>query len=186
MQVTEIPQPKDAEPTYEVESLGAKIYLTKNDILKLYDETHSTVTRHRMTSGLVSILANMARTVHEKNRNDIHIYHEIAEVCGPQAYSQLSNITKLRFHALVFKVKNEDGKQIKGHWGITKRGGQFLRGEIEIEEFALTKGNRVIGREGKLVGIRALRPEGPVEFEQKEDITYTTMKTDDNGQGLLL
>lgn len=138
-------------------------------------EKEERATRHRLTSGLVDILTNIAKTVHEKNRNDIHLYQEVTEVCGPQAYAQLSNITKLRFHALVFKVKNEDGKQIKGHWGITKRGGQFLRGEIEIPEFTITQGNRVVGREGKDIHIKALRPEGPVEFEQREDITYVPM-----------
>lgn len=163
---------------------GVQIDMSKADIRWLYEETHQTVTRHRMTSGLVDILTNMARTVHEKNRNDIHIYTEIAEVCGDQNYSHLSNITKLRFHALVFKVKGEDGKQIKGRWGITKRGGEFLRGETEIPEFALTKGNKVVGREGKDVRIQALRPEGPVEFEQKEDVTYTTFN--EKGQGQLL
>lgn len=153
---------------------GEHILLDKSEIRWLYDETHKTVTRHRMTSGLVNILTNVARTVHEKNENNIHLYKDVTEVCGPQAYSQLSNITKLRFHALVFKVKDEDGKHIKGRWGITKRGGQFLRGEVEIPEYALTKDNKVVGREGKLIGIRALRPEGPVEFEQREDITYTS------------
>lgn len=162
------------------------ISLTKEDIRALYEHTHQTVTRHRMTSGLADILVNMAKTVHEKNRNDIHIYTEIAEVCGAQSYSHLSNITKLRFHALVFKITGEDGKQIKGRWGITRRGGQFLRGEIEIPEFALTKGNHVEGREGKLVRIHAVRPEGPVEFEQREDITYTNFNADERGQGKLL
>lgn len=161
--------------TNGVEGLQA-IGLTKDDIRWLYDETHTTLTHHRLTSGLVSILVNMARTVHEKNRNDIHIYTEIGEVCGPQAYAGMSNISKLRFHALVFKIKGENGKQIKGRWGITKRGGQFLRGEIEIPEFALTKGNHVEGREGKLMHIKALRPEGPLEFEQKEDIRYSSVR----------
>lgn len=152
-----------------------QIDLTKEEIKWLYTQTHAKATRHKMTSGLASILINMARTVKEKDQNDIHLQRDITEVCGPQAYSNLSNITKLRFHALVFKVKDKDNKHLKGRWGITRLGGQFLRGEVEIPEFAITNNNKVLGREGKLVGIRALRPAGPVEFEQREDITYTDL-----------
>lgn len=161
---------------------GEHIMLRKSDIIWMYEQISETLTRHRLTSGLVSILVNMAKTVHAKDRNDIHIYTEIGEVCGPQAYSGMSNISKLRFHGLAFKIRGEDGKQIKGRWGITRRGGQFLRGEIEIPEFVLTKANHVEGHEGKMMRIHALRPEGPVEFEQRESITYTSKAEDRSNQ----
>lgn len=155
---------------------GPYIRIDRPEARWIYDQTNDVATRHKMTSGLATILVNVAKTVHHFDRNDIHIYKEIAEVCEPQPYAQLSNITKLRFHGLVFKIKNKDGKQVKGRWGITKKGGQWLRGEIEIEEIALSRNNRVVGHEGKLVHIKSLRPVGAfpfVEFENSDDVSYS-------------
>lgn len=142
-------------------------------------------TKHRLTTGLADILINIARTVEAKDRNDIHVNREVPEICGPQAYEMLSNITKLRFHGLVAKVKDEDGKHKKGHWLITRRGGQFLRGEISLPAFAHTLDNRVVEHSGDLVDIKTLRRE-PRAFEQREDITYAPAPTTPGEQAPLL
>lgn len=150
--------------------MNRTIDLSATEIANLYKITRPT-DKHRLTTGLVSILLNIHRTVKEKGRNDIHVNREVPEVCGPQAYHQLSNTTKLRFHGLIAKVKDENGNHKKGHWLITKRGGEFLRGEIELPEFAETQKNQVVGHSGNMVDIRRLKHQ-PVEFEHREDVQH--------------
>ncbi len=144
--------------------------LTAEEIADLYRITRP-VDKHRLTTGLVRILINIHRTVQEKGRNDIHVNREVPEVCGPQSYHQLSNITKLRFHGLIAKMKDDDGNHKKGHWLITKRGGEFLRGEIDLPEIVETQKNRVVGHSGNPVGMARLKLQ-PVEFEHREDVQH--------------
>lgn len=146
------------------------IKLTADEIADLYRITRP-ADKHRLTTGLVRILLNIHKTVQVKGRNDIHVNREVPEVCGPQAYHQLSNTTKLRFHGLIAKVKDKDGNHVKGHWLITKRGGEFLRGEIDLPEFAHTQKNKVIDHSGNLVSMARLKLQ-PVEFEHREDIQH--------------
>lgn len=53
-------------------------------------------------------------------------------------------MTQLRFHALIAKVK-EDGKQKPNMWLITRRGSQFLKGNISIPAYVYTRANTIIG-----------------------------------------
>lgn len=151
-------------------SVRGIIDLTADEIGDLYRITRPT-DKHKLTTGLVSILLNIHRTVREKGRNDIHINREVPEVCGAQAYHQLSNTSKLRFHALIAKVRDENGNHKKGHWLITGRGGKFLRGEIEVPSIAETQKNVVVGHSGDMVSMARLKLQ-PVEFEHREDVQH--------------
>lgn len=146
------------------------VSITADQIGDLYRITRPT-DKHKLTTGLVSILLNIHRTVSTKGRNDIHVNREVPEVCGPQAYHKLSNISKLRFHALIAKVKDKDGKHVKGHWLITGHGGEFLRGEIEVPSIVETQKNIVKGHSGDMVSMARLKLQ-PIEFENREDIQH--------------
>lgn len=111
---------------------------------------------HRLSPGLVAILIQCIEFVAEKGRNEFHYMHDLR-----LSHTQAANFQKLRFHALLAK---KDGKP--GHWVITARGGQFLRGEIAVPERVLTFRNQVTGHSSELIHIRDLRGKIP-EFEQE-------------------
>lgn len=80
-------------------------------------------------------------------KNDVHLSQL------PPNYSARSRITQLRFHGLVAKVRTEKGTQNPGHWLITKKGGQFLRDKIAIEQVVETEQNRVVGHSGRMIKV---------------------------------
>lgn len=92
----------------------------------------------RITPGQVKALIQMSQKVRESGQNRVS-KHDLELSHGGYA-----NLPKLRYHGLIDKVKNEDGKIIKGEWVITARGVQFLRGDISIPKEVLTFRNKVI------------------------------------------
>lgn len=66
-------------------------------------------------------------------------------------------MTQLRFHGMIAKVRNEAGKQVGNHWLITDRAGKFLRGEIGVPTYVLTKQNKVIGHAPTFVYLKDFR-----------------------------
>lgn len=79
-----------------------------------------------------------------------------------------NNWTKLRFHALVAKVK-EDGVHDTGYWLLTRRGGEFLNGKTEIPKKVWTYRNKVVGHSEETVYIKDVIGEQPT-FEAIGDI----------------
>ena len=118
---------------------------------------------HRLTPGLISALSKLILAIHHYGRNSVHIHDEMKAAKG--APFQLTdfewnNFTKLRFHGLAFKV---DGRP--GYWGITRRGGQFLKGQISVPMKVKTFRNRVlegeVGHSKQLVHINEFRRQIP-------------------------
>ncbi len=66
-------------------------------------------------------------------------------------------ITQLRFHALVAKVRNDKGNHVRRTWLITKRGGDFLKGKIDVPRFVFTLNNEVVGHSEELISKRKFR-----------------------------
>lgn len=67
-------------------------------------------------------------------------------------HSERTQLTKLRFHGLVAKVK-EDGHQIPRHWVITTKGWQFIAGN-EIQAKVVVYNNQVLGHDGGMTTIK--------------------------------
>ena len=61
---------------------------------------------------------------------------------GQSAYGRFG---ALRFHGLIAKMKDDDGKVIKGDWIITRRGWAFLRGDDagRINKFVYMQDNHI-------------------------------------------
>jgi len=61
---------------------------------------------------------------------------------GQSAYGRFG---ALRFHGLIAKMKDDDGKVIKGEWIITRRGWAFLRGDDSgrINKFVYMQDNHI-------------------------------------------
>lgn len=111
---------------------------------------------HALSSGLVSALIKAIKFVQLTNKNQFHLQGDLKELTK----NEYNNFQKLRFHGLVAKI---DGKA--GFWCITRRGGQFLRGEIALPDSVETFRNKIVSHAESLVHIRDLRDKVP-SFEQ--------------------
>lgn len=80
-------------------------------------------------------------------------------------HSQRTQLTKMRFHGLVAKVKEGDGHQIPRHWLITRKGWQFL-GNEPIPAKVLVYNNQVLGHDGGTTEIKRVDGEAD-DFEAK-------------------
>ncbi len=123
---------------------------------------------HRLTPGLVSALAKLHRAVRYYSRNRIHIHDEMKMSGAPDfrlTDNEWTNFTKLRFHALAAKCDG-DGNNHSGYWLLTRRGGQFLRGEIAVPAKVKTWRNRVQDRSEELTAMRDYR--GKVSWFERE------------------
>ena len=93
--------------------------------------TESHIWHHTLTPGLVSCLVKAIQFVHAHDRNEFHLQRDL-----DLSHTEYANFRKLRYWRLVAQV---DGK--RGYWLITKWGGQFLRGEIDMPVCVSTQDN---------------------------------------------
>lgn len=64
-------------------------------------------------------------------------------------FSVRAQITKLRFHGLLAKVKDDRGVQVRRMWVVTKKGWRFLAGK-PVEAQVTVYNNVVLGHSGGL------------------------------------
>lgn len=101
----------------------------------------------RLTPLLVKTLVKIRSAIIAKGENKIHPHNEME-----LSTTEHMNMTKLRFHALIAKCK-EDGKAERGYWLLTKRGNEFLNGKIQLPDKVLTFRNKVVRHSESLVSI---------------------------------
>jgi hypothetical protein len=114
---------------------------------------------HRLTPGLVNTLVKVFVKVIDKGQDRVHISEITLN------HSEYGNFQKLRFHGLIAKFK-ENGVWVPGDWLVTKRGAEFLRGEIRVPERVKTFRNKVIGHSDEVVWVKDILKCEPF-FEQK-------------------
>lgn len=95
-----------------------------------------------LNSGLVHSLILAIQAVHRNGKNQFHYMNDLT-----LGHTAAANFQKLRFHGLIAHADEENPRN--GEWLITKRGGQFLRGEIEIPKRVKIFRNHVIEHEEK-------------------------------------
>ena len=108
---------------------------------------------HPMTPILVHALVKFYAAVCAKKENSIHLKDDMDGTDQELDRYERSNWTKLRFHGLVAKVK-ENNHQVRGCWLITHRGADFLKGELSIPKTVYVYRNNVVGRSEDLVSVR--------------------------------
>jgi len=86
----------------------------------------------------VSTLLKIWQAVIEQKENKINV----SDIGLTQ--SERLRLTQLRFHALVAKYKTLQGTHVGNMWLITKRGGDFLKGDINVPSYVITWRNKVI------------------------------------------
>lgn len=125
-----------------------------------------------LNANLVKILQKIYGAIVLKGENDIHLDKDTEGTDFELKYSQRSNVTILRFHGLVAKVRDENGKQTAGHWLITRRGASFLKGNISIPVKVRTFDNHVTDHSPEMVSFRDVMKEAPQNLPIVDFIDY--------------
>ena len=129
-----------------------------------------------LTEGILRALIKFRQAVSLKNENKIHLLEDMKGDVELTRH-EWNNFTRLRFHALVAKYK-EDGQHISGYWLLTKRGAQFLNGETDIPKTVTVFNNRVVEHSEERVFIKDVIGRQPY-FEKISDITYEPATDED-------
>lgn len=141
---------------------------------------------------LVTALIKFRNAVIRKGENSVHLKNDMDDTPNELGRSERSNWTKIRFHGLVAKVKQENGRQKRGHWLLTKRGNQFIKGDLHIPLEVKVYRNKVIAHSEIVVDIHEVMQSRPwvhtiddIKFEvyDGDDLAYNF---DEKGQGKLL
>lgn len=118
---------------------------------------------HTLTKGLVSGLKRVIASVHAAGRNDV----AFSDIDFGE-FNRQRNFQKLRYFGLVAHVRDAAGNPIRGRWLITRRGGAFLRGEIEIPHQVTTYRNRIVKRSDVTVSVKEVAADHDTAYYQKE------------------
>nr|DAJ25296.1 MAG TPA: hypothetical protein [Caudoviricetes sp.]DAX96646.1 MAG TPA: hypothetical protein [Caudoviricetes sp.]DAY10441.1 MAG TPA: hypothetical protein [Caudoviricetes sp.] len=105
--------------------------------------------KYKITPAMVYMLKDMgritARQAAEHQSNPRHV--DSGEIDRP--FSVRTQMTKLRLHGLVAKVKDAKGKHIPRTWTVTKKGWKFLAGK-PVQARVTVYNNTVLGHSGGL------------------------------------
>lgn len=118
---------------------------------------------HLMNRGLVGCLKALANAVREQDKNDV-LFSDIAF----ESFNARNNFQKLNYWGLAVHVRDANGARVKGHWLLTSRGGQFLRGELAVPKHVRTYRNVLFERSEELVTIRDVERNQDMDYYQKE------------------
>lgn len=97
---------------------------------------------HRLSSGLGNVLVKFRRAIKVKRENSIHLQRDMT---GENALTrtEYNNAQKLRYFGLI----HHDDEAGVGYWLLTRRGRQFLDGELSVPLRVRTRDNRIIERD---------------------------------------
>lgn len=116
---------------------------------------------HALSPGLVGNLIKAIQFVISRNKNSFHLAKDLN-----LTKTEYNNFQKLRFHGLIAHVKDK-----RGHWLITTRGGQFLRGEMRVNARVKTFRNHVEEHSPETVHINDFKNSFPM-FESEFAFEY--------------
>lgn len=119
----------------------------------------------------IKMLKRAAAHVMDTMQNDFMV----RDFTEPADFKRYNFFSHLRLHGLIFKQRNNEGREIRGRWGITKNGWAFLRGEKQLPAYVLIRNNHLTGRADQLVSFG--------EVWRGEDTIQTSFEYfDDNGE----
>lgn len=114
---------------------------------------------HCLTPGLVKMLMKFGRAVWEQRKNEIHLIADLSDPALKLTTTEYANFQKLRFFALVAKVREADGSHKIGYWLLTRRGNQFLKGETTVSSRVKTYRNKKIDEDPERLHISRFKNE---------------------------
>lgn len=124
------------------------------------DRCHQTINiyKYKANRVMATILRRMARYGTDFNVREVDV-----DKLGLK-HSERTQLTKMRFHGLVAKVK-VNGVHKPRHWLITTKGWDWLRDGGTIQEKVIVFDNTLLGHEGAFITIKQAL--GEADFEQK-------------------
>jgi hypothetical protein len=125
---------------------------------------------HRLTPGMVGALEKASKYVYQ-HKNEFHLRKDLI---GKNEFTKVeyNNFQKLRYHALVAKVKKR-GAVKRGYWLITKRGFDFLAGRVSIPDRVQTFRNKITAHSTRLVFVKTIYGAMPY-FDEAYDYSLAT------------
>lgn len=128
------------------------------------------VHRQRISKGLAKLLIQFKSKVVELDRNEIHLQKDLS-----LTNNQFGNFQKLRYHGLIAKVYDEETKLHKtGYWLLTRKGNQFVKGQISTAQSVFTFRNQLVGKSVYCVFISEVLDDEnlPIWDDYKNSIDY--------------
>lgn len=128
-----------------------------------------------LSKGLVWTLVKFKQAVIYAGKNDIRPDAMIPLFAGDlETYHKaMANFQKLRFHALVAKVR-EGGDPVAGRWLLTRRGSQFLLGNVSIPKRVFVYDNEVKEHDAEEVFVSDVIKTSPV-WDGKFEFEYAAV-----------
>lgn len=136
--------------------------------------------RYAANKPMVVFMRAMADEVRNTNANDVNI-----ATIG-LSYSVRTQVTKIRLHGLIARIKDEHGKQLPSRWLITHKGWDFVNGK-SIPKRVIVFNNQVLGHDGDTTTIHTIlgeryspqpeyeeTPISPAEARTYEDVRMPT------------
>jgi hypothetical protein len=130
--------------------------------------------KQRLTKGLIVSLLKFRNAVFETNCNEIHVQKALKFT-----NNEYCNFQKMRYHGLIAKVKESKGKRKNGYWLLTRRGGQFCKGEIKIPFIVYTFRNKINSKSEKIVGIQDILKSDTNYWDKIEDFKFSLPDIED-------
>lgn len=96
-------------------------------------------------SANMSTLLKIWNAIIEEGKNEVHVGS-----IG-LTYTERSRMTHLRLHGMIHKITKADGSHKRGFWLMTRKGCQFVKGEIKTPKHIWIMNNEKIGVEEELV-----------------------------------
>lgn len=115
--------------------------------------------RYPVNKVMVKFLRAMAKATDDTGSREIDV-EKVSVI-----HHERTQITKLRIHGLIAKVKDEKGHHKARHWLITKKGWDFLRGD-PIPRYVIIYNNQVLGHGDQLTTIDRI-DNASQDYEQK-------------------
>jgi len=99
--------------------------------------------KERLNAHKLAILRRMANHVRDTGKNEIPL------TILRDNINDYNNAQKLRYHAIIFKVK-------RGTWGITSYGWAWLRGDKELPRDVFVANNHIVAKSDETISVRQL------------------------------
>ncbi len=158
-------------------------YLTQDQLAELQqiadlndghcDRCHRVIRiyRYPVNKQMATVLRKMRDAVDKNGKNEVNF----DEIDIP--YRLGSQRTKMRLHGLIKQI-DRDGVKVQNTWLITKKGGDFLRGEA-IPAKVVVFDNQLLGHEGGTTTIHRVMDEAAFQQENinpKEAEAYSEVR----------
>lgn len=105
---------------------------------------------HRLSKGLVQTLIKVRKEVIAKRSYIVHI----ADL--NLTNTEFGNFQKLRFHGLIAKSRDKQGKHDRGYWIFTRKGNLFCKGLVQTPDKVGTFRNIIRKKSSIMVTMQAV------------------------------